>query len=734
VGAAAILGTLISAGGAAGQVPPDEKYVMFDTEHFRVIFPPHLERFAQRAAGSAEWSYATLSRYFIEPPKGRISLVIADNNDRPNASATAIPENRITLIATPDIASRGLNFYTDWVDLTVAHELVHIFHLDDARGIWSPFRTVFGRNPIFFPAFYQPRWVIEGLATYYESRLTGSGRAYGTYFNMLLSSAADEGGFLAVDAADGLVPNWPAGQAPYSYGGYYFRAEAEAHGDSAIAEFTRRGAGRLPYTLDWAATPAFGQKLTTGWDLWSEDFEASARARADSLRSFGLTVGEPLSGYSWIIPSPRYSPDGRYLAFTFVPPTEDPATVVLDAESGRQVRRERRNSAGGNAWSRDGPLLYALELELKDRYRTYGDLYTLDVASGTRRRLTVNERLANPDMSPDGGSLVAVQTGEGSNRLVLIDVATLEVRALTDYQQDVNWERPRFSPGGTRIAVERWAEDGIIDVVVLDLDGRVVWQVTDDAAVDMAPAWSPDGRYLLWSSDRGAGLFDIYAVETGGGARSDAPAADVRRVTRTLGGALDPDVSADGRRLAYVAQYPEGFRVEWADLDPGRWERVGASVRSLRPQPLPRSSVPDSIVAPVRSYSPFPSLWPKAWLPILQINSDPDVGTFLGATLFGADDLRRHSYAILAGWRTGVARPEGFIGYIFSGLGDPVLQLSVKQDWGLVQARTTDGTLVKLLEREREVRLSANFAHPQVQSFFTVIPSLAIDRMTVKKL
>ncbi len=711
---------------AAAQVPPDERYLQFETDHFRVVFPDGMEPFARRAAASAEWAYVALSRHFIEPPAGRIALVITDYTDRPNASATPIPDNRVVLIAAPHIANRTLNHYTDWVDLTLVHELTHIFHLDRADGVWNVAQTVFGRVPIFFPAFYQPRWVIEGLPTYYESRLTGTGRAYGSSFDMLLQNDANSGAFRTVDAADGLSPIWPAGRTPYAYGGLYFRAMAEENGDSALADFARRGARRLPYTVNWASTPFFGGTLTGSWRDWSAGFETTARARADSLRQLGLTVGEPLSGLAWVAESPRYSPDGQRLAFTFLTPRDDPATLTVDPRSGRTVSRQRRNGSGVNTWSQDGQQLYLGQVEFADRYDLYNDLYTIDVAGGRERRLTQAARLSSPDLAPGGRTLVAVQTGEGSNRLVCADLETGEISPLTEFADGVNWEHPRWSPDGSLVAVERWLRDRVLDIVVLDSSGVPVWQVTDDEALDVTPAWTPDGRYLLWASDRN-GVQDIYAVEVAPHFPSIAAGEpQVWRVTRTLSGATDPEVAPGGARVAYAALYREGVRIESIPFEPAAWERAGPGWRNQRPAPTPRSAVEVDVGGPVRPYSPFPALWPKSWLPVVY-SGGSGVGLFIGATTFGADDVRRHSYAILAGWRTEANAVEGAVFYRYAGFGDPVLDLGAWQDWSSRTVLTTDGQPVGAIERERELRISVSFLRPRVFSALSVAPALGVE-------
>ena len=720
--AAALLLLLQSA--AAAQVPPDERYLMFNTDHFRVVFPEGMERFARPAAESAELAYQALSEHFIEPPSGRIALVITDFTDRPNASATPIPDNRVVLIAAPDIRSQTLNYYTDWIYQTLVHELVHIFHLDRADGVWAIAQDIFGRSPIFFPAFYQPSWVIEGLATYYESRLTGAGRAYGSAFDALLNNDANGASFRTVDAADGLSPIWPSGHTPYAYGGLYFREMAETYGDSAVVEFARRGAARLPYTLNWASGPYFGATLTGSWKEWSAAFEDKARSRADSLRVLGLTVGAPLSGLAWYVSPPRYAPDGDAIAFTYITPRDDPATVVADPIDGSVILSERRNGSGGNAWMANGSGLFQSQEQYRDRYHVYADLYTLGVPQGKERRLTVGKRITSPDMRPDGRMLAAVETGEGTNRLVVIDVETLGIRSLSELAAGVNWENPRWSPDGTYIAAERWLENRIVDIVVSDADGHVVWQVTRDDALDVTPAWSPDGRYLLWASDRD-GVHDIYAVEVSDSNMRRPPSQQpVWRLTRTLSGATGPDVSPDGRWLAYTGLYPEGVRVERIAYDRTTWEPTGPGWRRLRQPPAPAETA--GVAAPARPYSPFPSLWPKSWFPVIY-SSGSETGWFLGATTFGTDDIRRHSYAILAGWRTGVESVEGTLVYRYAGLGNPVLDFSASQNWSAAQVLTTEGQRVGVVNRERDIVVAADLLRPRMRNIFRVAPAIGLE-------
>ena len=93
------------------------------------------------------------------------------------------------------------------------------------------------------------------------------------------------------------------------------------------------------------------------------------------------------------------------------------------------------------------------------------------------------------------------------------------------------------------------------DVLVVDADGRHLRRLTHDNAANGPAEWMPDGRRIIFQShpgntDRGAA--HIYVINTDGTGR--------RRLTSASGGAL-PDVSPDGRRIAFLIVRPK----EWPD-------------------------------------------------------------------------------------------------------------------------------------------------------------------------
>ena len=231
------------AGRAAAQVDPSGRWRTLHTAHFRVHFRPAARAAAEREAREAERAYELLSRE-LHPPRGIVDVVLGDDIDAANGFTTMFPTNRFTVFAAPPTTDPGLEHFDDWLRLVTTHELTHVFHLDRTKGVWRVVQSVFGRVPGSFPNAYQPSWVAEGLATYYESRLTGGGRVTGSFHTQVLLADAAAGRSRTPWNAV-FFTRWPDGYAPYAYGSRFFERLSEAAGDSVIPRFVERTSGRV---------------------------------------------------------------------------------------------------------------------------------------------------------------------------------------------------------------------------------------------------------------------------------------------------------------------------------------------------------------------------------------------------------------------------------------------------------------------------------------------------------
>ncbi|HEX2189443.1 MAG TPA: hypothetical protein VHG51_11120 [Longimicrobiaceae bacterium] len=652
------------------QLPPDARWRTFDTPHFRVHFTEGLDSLARRAGARAEEAYAQLAATLVRPPRGRIDLVLADNVDYSNGYATPFPGNRVVVYAHPPADEPTLSFYDDWLQLVITHELAHVFHLDYAGGIWRPLRSVLGRSPLLFPSAITPGWVTEGLATYTESRLTRAGRVRGSIHDMMLRTAVLEDRFFDIDRATGVSATWPAGATRYVYGSLFVSHLAARYGPERVGAFVRAAGGSLvPYRMDAAAQEAFGVSFTRAWREWEAGLRQRYLPLADSLRRAGLTEPEVLTTEGRWALHPRWAPDGSALAYTAYTGRDEPATRLLVPGEGAR-ERVPRTSLGPASWVGRTDSLLLAQLDYVDPYRVRSDLY-LAGPDGEPERLTEGTRLLDPHPAPGGRRAVAVRTGGGTTVPVVVDLATREARALAEPSLDVHWAYPRWSPRGDRIAVSRWRAGGFYDVVVMDTAGRVLGEAARDRAVDASPAWSPDGRWVLFSSDR-TGIPNLYAWEV--------DADRLRQVTSVLTGAFQPDVSPDGRWIAFSLYRADGYHVARIPFDTAGW-RPAPPVRATVAAAPADTAAPAALGGPARPYSPWRSLLPRGWTPF--VAPGDELGTALGALVFGTDVVGRHEYAASAFVYTDGARADASLEYRFAGWGVPLLDLEVGQEWSV---------------------------------------------------
>src|SRR5262249_2895297 len=106
--------------------------------------------------------------------------------------------------------------------------------------------------------------------------------------------------------------------------------------------------------------------------------------------------------------------------------------------------------------------------------------------------------------------------------------------------------QPFYSPDGKRLV---FASDrgGNLDIWEITLATGSLRRLTDDPAEDWDPALSPDGKRLIWSSNR-SGHFEIWIAEPDG--------SDPRQVTHDGVDAENPEMTPDGRWVTYTSSNP----------------------------------------------------------------------------------------------------------------------------------------------------------------------------------
>jgi hypothetical protein len=714
------LAICVCAGIVRAQVSPDKRYYTLRTQHFYIHFTTETEPTARRIAIDAERAYAQLASE-LHPPRGPIDVLVSDDVDFSNGSATPFPTNRIVVYANPPIQSSSLRFTDDWAAMVITHELTHIFHLDRTRGLWRVGQYVFGRSPYLFPNEYEPSWLTEGLAVYYESRFTGAGRIAGSEHRMLARASAIDHSFPSLAEASLAAPRFPFGETAYGYGSLFIDYLAKTRGAPSIRRFIdKASADVIPFLIDLQARQGFGISFTRAYREWRDSIFRSVSVFDPA--AMPLPGWQDLTRESVLVSAPRWISD-TLLSYTGSSGREAYAAWRIDL-SGHRERLGRRNSESPQLRLPNGDILFA-QLELTSPYQARSDLF---VQRGReQRRLTRGARLSLPDVRADG-QIVAVQTIPGGTRLVRVSPDGRRIVPITGGGLDEQWNEPRWSHRGDRIAAIRWRRGGISEVVVVDSTGSEQIVFASGHSVQATPVWSPGDSGVFYTSDR-TGTAQIYLTNLG-------DRAEVR-VSDAAAGLFDPQLRAtpgpDGvNAVAAVVLRGDGYHLgigtccQVVAAGP-RLTASNAAGPSLAASTLPAIAIDSS---PARAYSPWRQLAPRYWLPSFAqgIHSgQPRIGAETGSN----DIIGRHAWDLMVQVPTDNSGVTGGLAYSYAGLGLPVIDVLASRDWSLrgrVFDQATEREIGEVRRRIDDAELDASWIRPRYRSSFAITAGTGVEQ------
>ncbi len=655
----------VASSAAHAKFDPSFVWTVLETPHFLIHFHQGGEETARKAAAIAEDVHSRLVPRIKWEPREKTRIVLVDAMDEANGVTSPIPYNQIILYLTQPAGPQGfgLTCYDDWLRLVITHEYTHVLQLDMVAGIPAAIQGVFGR--IYFPNLFQPVWMIEGLAVYEETEQTAGGRGRSPGAEMVLRTAMLEGAFPSLGSMSVYPDAWPAGQVPYLFGESFNRYIAGKYGRDKLAEISTAYSGRgVPFLVESTALRTLKQEYGSLWYEWEASLRERYRNEIKVIMQRPLTLSSPLTRTGFMTTSPAYSPDGTRIAYAVVQGDEYPG-IYLAAADGSGQRKVVENvfpvsaSGTGLAWSPDGTRLVYTKIEIVRNTASYDDLYALDVGTGRETRLTTGLRARDPHVSADGQWMVFVLNRMGMTRLALLHdplgrrgpAEERDIVPLTPWSVE-QYESPRFSPDGSRIAVGLWRPGGLRDIRIVDLQGGAAEEVTNDRAIDCAPAWSADGKFLYFSSDR-TGVFNLYAWELA--------TKKLWQVTNVLGGAFSPSPSPDNRTLAFASYNSTGYDIHAMDIDAAAWLPAEPYVDKYPPAQYAETPVETTS----HPYSPASTLYPRFWLPAF--GASPESGFMVGAFTYGQDVIQRHRYMATALYGPSSGRLWYSLDYFYEG-------------------------------------------------------------------
>ena len=265
---------------------------------------------------------------------------------------------------------------------------------------------------------------------------------------------------------------------------------------------------------------------------------------------------------------PAWSPDGNEIACAVRKYDADGhfdsvVAILLKDGSERPLTSQRWSAVGQLAWL---PEDTGLIMSARESPSTPFQIWQLSVSGGDIRRVTndLND-YRGISYNAAASSLLAVQTNITSGVWMMrsVDLTNERIARASSTKSQV-----AFAEGSAvQIASETgglydmaWTPDGRIVYVSHAANGSSVWvwdrngtsprQLTVDTRNTHGLAVSPDGRYLVLSSDRG-GTFNLWRVEMSGG----------EMVQLTNGEDVSPRFWPDGRWVVFQRGFPTGARI-----------------------------------------------------------------------------------------------------------------------------------------------------------------------------
>jgi len=225
--------------------------------------------------------------------------------------------------------------------------------------------------------------------------------------------------------------------------------------------------------------------------------------------------------------------DGKYISSNIDRSTGD--VVQFEVASGQRTRITNRGpwtetdkSYENQAFSRDGKQI-AYNVESSDpNTKAWVQQLLIRNLDGSGLRTLYSEKGSYAvalDWSPDAGSILALRDRNKATELTLISTADGSVGVLRSTTSGwFSFQRASFSPDGRFVAFSSVREGSPPngDVLLMTADGRNEVVVAGHPAEDRLLRWTPDGRSLVFLSDR-SGTWDIWTVHITGGKQQGEP-------------------------------------------------------------------------------------------------------------------------------------------------------------------------------------------------------------------
>ncbi len=557
-----------------------------ETPHFRITYHSGLQHLVPRVADQCEKLYQIYRNKFCITLPDKTDIVVIDG-DVSNGWALA-NTNTITIWTHDfDFNLRGSH---DWFEDVITHEYAHIVSIQaglklppaipDLRAGFFSHPNERKRMEAFhsFPADILPHWFTEGIAQYASSE-HGSD-SWDTHRDMILRTLTLSGKLISWAHMQVFSGKGDDYEKTYNQGFSMVKYIAEKYGEDKITALLRESQKIARVDFDNSIKAVLGISAKTLYEDWKQYLYKKYKKQLDDIgpQIYGRKIN--IHGYEnfW----PRFSADGKKVYFLSngkndygfkslyiadlcdtIPPDKRikpigavPSVYDLHFASGKicfvssHSRKSTLPPAAGGAVTSD--LFIDTIPPEKSSFRLF--------FRKTDKQLTEKQSIFGAAFSPDGNKLAFAKRSVDRFYLGIVDTSGKNYRLIyppkdspnlkIEFIYSIDW-----SPDGKLIAFSFFDRHNR-KIALFDTAANSCNVLCDTEHDERDPAFSPDGKYIYFSSDR-TGIFNIYRYEFSTG--------KLRRVTNVAGGAFAPSVSPDGTRLVYAGYAAEGYGIYLID-------------------------------------------------------------------------------------------------------------------------------------------------------------------------
>ncbi|MCG3117912.1 MAG: Protein TolB [bacterium] len=489
-------------------------WAVFRTAHFDIHYYSEEKQAALDAARMAERGYAYLSAELNHQIKNRIPLFLyASLNDFQQTNIISDLLDQGTRGVTESLKNRVVlpitGSYREFNHVLV-HEMVHAFQYDIMQN--SPNRS---------KSFNPPLWFVEGMAEYLSANMDNTTRMWvrdGLLDNKLLTVSQLNSAY--------DIRVYRLGESLWHYIG-------ETNGKKSVGNIFKSAVnlGNVEPALKKQLNLDFKQ-LTKAW----HEYARKSALPPDSTLPMPEQIAERITHqqgyYHRLNVAPAVSPDGNHIAY---------------------IANKKLNED-----------IYLLSRDAKGKWQE-----TQLIAGGASKRFeTLRYFDSAIGWSRDGNQLAFIAKSGRDDALYVMNPHTKKVTQKFVFANLNGLQSPSFSPYGDELVFVGIA-GGVSDLYVVDLADGKLKRLTHDRFAELHPQWSPDGKTVVFATDRGKGtdeaklLFSAYNL-----ALYHLASNQIDMITALPGNVTSPQWSPDGSAIAFISDHqgiPNAYRLQLAD-------------------------------------------------------------------------------------------------------------------------------------------------------------------------